>query len=237
MRAFAILLVVVTCSAFVAFAIFMSTVSFFPVGSSGDPVGTTTPPGPTPQELKVTVASAHGWDVITQGEQVVGEVRSDTGTCADPFNAMKVLPHSGRTRVTLEVRPQPQQQLVVNAVRLRVDAVTPQYRKAKYLYHCAGPAEPAATRVQVDASKETVYPVVGSFPHQVPAEGYRQDIEVEVHGEMAADWQVEVDYTLDGVARTQLAPALQGLVTEPRPSDADGHFAWCDRRWRPGERC
>ncbi|RAS61885.1 hypothetical protein C8D87_109332 [Lentzea atacamensis] len=210
MRTFAVLLVVVTCSAFVAFAVYMF------------------------QELKGTVAGAHGFDVITQGEQVVGEVRQETGTCADPFGAMKVVPHSGRTRVTLEIRPQ---QHVINAIRLRVDAVTPRYRKARYLYHCAGPAEPAATRVRVDASKETVYPVEGSFPRQVPAEGYRQDIEVEVHGEMAADWQVEVDYTLDGVAGTQLAPGLRGLVTEPGPAEADGRRVWCDRQWRPGERC
>lgn len=237
MRTFAVLLVVVTCSAFVAFAVYMSNVSFSPFASSGGPAGTTTPPGPVPRELKVTVAGAHGFDVITQGEQVVGEVRHETGTCADPFRAMKTVPHSGRTRVTLEVRPQPQRQLVINAIRLRVDAVRPLYRKARYLYHCAGPAEPAATRVRVDASKETVYPVEGSFPRQVPAEGYRQDIEVEAHGEMAADWQVEVDYTLDGVAGSQLAPELQGLVTEPRPTEADGHWVWCDRQWRPGERC
>ncbi|PWK89164.1 hypothetical protein C8D88_102435 [Lentzea atacamensis] len=144
MRTFAVPLVVVTCSAFVAFAVYMF------------------------QELKVTVAGAHGFDVITQGEQVVGEVRQETGTCADPFRAMKVVPHSSRTRVTLDVRPQPQQQLVINAIRLRVDAVTPLYRKARYLYHCAGPAEPAATRVRVDASKETVYPVEGAFPRQAP---------------------------------------------------------------------
>ncbi|GGU56190.1 hypothetical protein [Lentzea flava] len=237
MRLFGIALVVVTCSAFIAFAVVMSNVSFFPYAPAARPAGTTTPPGPAPQELKVTVASAHGWDVITQGEQVVGEVRPTTGTCADPFAAMKVVPHSGHTRVTLEVRPQPQQQLVITAVRLRVDAVTPLHRKAKYLYHCAGPAEPAATRVQVDAGKQTVYAVAGSFPQQVPVEGYRQDIEVEVHGDMAADWQVEVDYTLDGVTRTQLAPPQQGLVTEPRPADADGHFVWCGERWRPGERC
>jgi hypothetical protein len=100
MRTFAVLLVVVTWSAFVAFAVYMSKVSFSPFASSGGPVGTTTPPGPVPQELKVTVAGAHGFDVITQGENVVGEVQAETGTCADPFKAMKTVPHSGRTRVT-----------------------------------------------------------------------------------------------------------------------------------------
>jgi hypothetical protein len=169
MRAFPIVLVAVTCSAFVAFAVFMSTVSFWPFGSSAEPVGTTTTtPGPAPQELKV---------------------------------------------------------------------MTPEVRPAKYLYHCAGPAGAPATRVQIDASKAAVHPVEGAFPQQVPSEGYRQDIEVEVHGEKAAAWQVEIDYTLDGVARTEFAPAAQALLTEPRPTDADGHWVWCDRQWRPGERC
>lgn len=136
MRAFPIVLVVVTCSAFVTVAVFLSTVSFSPFGSSAEPVGTTTttPPGPAPQELKVTVASAHGWDTITWGQQVTSEVQHETGTCA-------------------------------------------------------GSAGAPATRVQVDASKAAVHPVEGAFPRQVPAEGYQQDIEVEVHGVKAAAWR------------------------------------------------
>ncbi|MFJ8961295.1 hypothetical protein ACIRG5_18080 [Lentzea sp. NPDC102401] len=235
MRVFAIMLVVVALAAFGAFAWAMSNFRLSQ-GSSGEPVMTASA-GPLPRGLTVAVASTHGWDVVTNGEQVVGEVRNETGTCADPFNALKMpLPHSGHTRVTLEVLPESRQQLVITAIRLQVNAVSPRYRTATYLYHCAGPADPPATRVRVDTSRSAAYPVEGAFPLQVPANGYRQDIEVEVHGEMTADWQVEVDYLLDGVARTQRAPTLQPLVTEPLP-DADGHTVWCDRRWRPGERC
>ncbi|SFR13144.1 hypothetical protein SAMN04488564_103954 [Lentzea waywayandensis] len=235
MRVFAIVLVVVALSAFGAFVWVMSNFRLSQ-DSQGEPV-MPPPPGPQPRSLNVTVASTHGWDVISNGEQVVGEVRNETGTCADPFTALKVsLPHSGHTRVTLEVRPEPQQELVITAIRIQVRTVSPLYRTAKYLYHCAGPAAPPATRVRVDTSTSAAYPVEGAFPLRVPADGYRQDVEVDVHGEDAADWDVEVDYTLGGVTRTQVASASQPLRTEPLP-DAAGHVVWCDQRWRPGERC
>ena len=81
-----------------------------------------------------------------------------------------------------------------------------------------------------------MHPVEGPFPLQVPADGYRQDVEVEVHGEEAADWQVEVEYTIDGVTTTQPATS-QSLVTEPERTDAAGHWVWCDRKWRGCEHC
>ena len=241
MRAFAIGLLVITFSAFGIFVWFLSNVRWTPYGESTEPIATT-PSGPRPELLQVTVASAHGWDVVTRGQQVTSEVRHDTGTCADPFNAMDVVPHAGRTRVTLEVRPQPAQQLVINAVRVRVNVAVPLTQSPTYLYHCAAPAGPAgepATRVLVEPRTDAVHRISGAFPLQVPADGYRQDIEVEVHGEKAADWQVEVDYTLDGVTRTQPAdsPRGRGLVTEPQRGDATGHWVWCDRSWRAGERC
>ncbi|SMD02830.1 hypothetical protein [Lentzea albidocapillata] len=235
MRVFAITVLVVALGAFGAVVWVASSFRLSP-DSRAEPV-MPTPSGPQLRRLTVAVASTHGWDVISNGEQVVGDVRNETGTCADPFHSLKVpLPHSGRTRVTLDVQPEPQQQLVITAIRLEVNALSPPYRKAKYLYHCAGPAAPPATRVRVDTSRSAVYPVEGSFPLQVPADGHRQDIEVEVHGEKAAGWQIEVDYILDGVARTQRAPTPRPLVTEPL-SGAAGHTVWCDRRWRPGERC
>jgi hypothetical protein len=229
MRVFAIGLVVVTFSAFIAFAVVMSKVRFGPVVS----------PEPDPhleglmEGLNITVAS--GWDVIT-GRQVAGAIRDETGTCADPYDAMPELTHAGRTGVTLQVRPQPGRRLVINAVRVRADVTTPPARETTYLYHCAGPAGAPATRVRIDPSRETSYPVEGPFPQQVPAEGYRQDIEVELHGEKPAHWRVEVDYTLDDVSAT-FTPPFQGLTTEPVPTAATAHWVWCDRQWRSGERC
>jgi hypothetical protein len=235
MRVFAIGLLVVTFSAFGVFVWFMSNFSLVPVGSPAEPVPTTPEPV-RPEVLTATVASAHGWDLVTRGQQITSEVRHDTGTCADPYRSLSVVPHAGHTRVTLDVRPGPGQQLVINAVRVRVNVTVPLVRTPTYLYHCAGPSDPPASRLRIEPRAGAVHPVEGPFPLQVPAEGYRQDVEVEVHGEEAADWQVEVEYTLDGVTTTQPATS-QLLVTEPERTDAAGHSVWCDRKWRGGERC
>ena len=87
MRVFAIGLVVVTISAFIAFAVFMSNVRIGFVESAD--------PRPELSGVKVAVASAQGWDVIT-GRQVVGASGGEAGTCADPYDAMPDLTHAGR---------------------------------------------------------------------------------------------------------------------------------------------
>lgn len=224
MRVFAIGLVVITFSAFIAYAVFMSNVRFSPIDSMRS--------RPVLEGVRVTVASVHGWDVITGRE--VGAIQYETGSCIGPYDAMPEFTHAGRARVTLEI--QPQRDLVITAVRVRVTTTTPPVREAKHVHHCTGPAGAPATRVRVDASGGTSYPVEGPFPHRVPAEGYRQDIEVELHGEQAVDWWVELDYTLGGQSGT-FEPAFQRLVTEPVPADADDHRVWCEGQWRPGERC
>ncbi|MEU0879096.1 hypothetical protein ABZ345_10900 [Lentzea sp. NPDC005914] len=236
MRAVAIVLLVVTLSAFAAYSWLMSNLHIGFVGSQqGKPTTETSAP-PRPQVLTATVASEHGWDLVTRGQQITSEYGHEPRTCAETYGSLSVVPHSGHTRVTLDVRPGAGRQLVVNAVRVRVTVAVPLVRTPTYLYHCTGPADPPVTSTRIEPRAGAVFPVEGTFPRQVSEEGYRQDIEVEVHGREAADWQVEVDYTLDGVSATQPATA-QLLVTEPERMDTTGHTVWCDREWRQGESC
>ncbi|MFS8101044.1 hypothetical protein LFM09_28365 [Lentzea alba] len=239
MRALAIVLLVVALSAFGAYVWLMSNLFPKPSPSSSLPETTYAPTTWTePQVLEAKVVTANGFGVVSRGQQVTSGIVNDTGTCTDPLNALVAVQHTGRARVTLEVRPHPNQQLVIKAVEVHVARTYAPTRNPAYLYHCAGTAAAPATRVQVESREGARFPVEGPWPLPVPADGYRQDIEIELNGTDAVDLSVRLDYTLDGNSDYTISrPAAWSLIIEPRPADVTGHWTWCDRKWRVGERC
>lgn len=176
--------------------------------------------------------------------------RAGAGDCAPPYRAARaaggVDGHHTNLRIT--VIPRSFKTVTVTALRVRRLEVRWVGDQPRYLYQCKQPLDSGGWRndFEVHAHEAEVHEPLrdgATLPDTVTAD--RGEVWT-VEGLVVAmgnvhQWQVEIDYTADGVPRTKVLDRDsdgQAFVTEAaqRTYDFDQVFTWCAEPGPPGFR-
>ncbi|MER5267366.1 hypothetical protein ABTZ99_35255 [Actinosynnema sp. NPDC002837] len=176
--------------------------------------------------------------------------RAGAGDCAPPYRAARAAGgvDAHRTDLRITVIPRSFKTVTVTALRIRRLDVRWVGDQPRYLYLCKQPLDSGGWRTdfEVHAHEAEVHEPLrdgDALPQTVTAD--RSDVWWVVGTVVAMDnvhqWQVEVDYTADGVPRTKVLDRDgdgQAFVTEAaqRTYDLDETFAWCTEPGSPGFR-
>jgi hypothetical protein len=176
--------------------------------------------------------------------------RAGAGDCAPPYRAARAAGgvDGHQTNVRIIVMPKSFKTITVTALRVRRLGVRPVGDPPRYLYQCEQPLDSPGgpNDFEVHSHEGEVHEPLrdgDALPHTVTADlGQVWMVDGLVVTLSAVHrWQVEIDYTSDGVPRTKVLDRDgdgEPFVTEEaqRVYDFDEAFAWCAEPGPPGFR-